>query len=386
MFNNLAQTQDVQSIELYLSSAQDLQEQGKDSLAIEKYLQAIEIEPNSLIALDQLGKIYETKQQPDQAVSYYQRLVKLQPQNSSFYAKLARAMMSQSNFKSALAVYRKAVLIRPDSAAWVYQGLGDALVKTGQFKDAIMAYRRALKQQPHNPEYIEQKLAKVLDLAQENPLKKIARQIQKEAPYTGGPIQHFEQVGRETIITLLQNGLRPDHKILDFGCGALRLGYWIMRLVERGNYYGIEPDVGMLKSGLKYALGANLMQAKRPKFSTNRECDFSVFDVEFDFVVARSILTHSTPAMLRSILSSFHNNSAQNGIMLASYWPLEYQEPEQNGEIGDQLALTDNRFIPVVKYSFKTIQDWSNEFGLKVSELRVNPLINEQVWLRFEQA
>lgn len=383
MNNDLAEIKEQDSLEQYLEIAKQLQQQSQNSQAIEKYLQVLTISPNLLPALNQLASLYETEQQFDLAVSYYQQVVELQPNESICYARLARAMMSQNNIQGAINSYQRAIALKPDCQAWIYHGLGDALIKDGKHKDAIIVYRQALEQQPLNPTTIKRKLKYALNLEPENPLRQIAISIQQEAPYTGGPVQHFEMVGRDTIITLLQNGLRPDHTILDFGCGALRLGYWIVRLMERDNYFGIEPDFSMLEAGKKYSLDTELINLKQPQFSTNSQCDFSVFGVKFDFVVARSIFTHTTPALLRKTLKSFQANSAENGIMLASYWPLEYSKP---GEIGDQLPLTDSRFIRVVKYSLATIQSWSTEFGLKVSEYRVNPLINEQVWLKFERS
>lgn len=383
MTNNFAAIQPQDSVEKYLEVAEKLQQQAQYSQAIEKYLQVLAINPNLVPALNQLGKLYETEKQFDQAVECYQQSVELEPENSLSYVRLARAMMGQNNIQGAINAYQRAITLNPNSRAWVYHGLGDALSKNNQIQKAIASYRQALKQNPTNPDTIRRKLNHTLDLAQENPLRKIATQIQQEAPYTGGPIQYFELVGRDTIITLLQNGLRPDHTILDFGCGAIRLGYWIIRLMERGHYYGIEPNFAMLETGKKYSLGSELINLKQPTFSTNADCDFSVFGVQFDFVVARSIFTHTTPALLRQTLQSFQANSCQTGVMLASYWPLESSEP---GEIGDHLPITDSRFIRVVKYSLETIQSWSAEFGIKVSEFRANPLINEQVWLKFERS
>ncbi len=371
------------SVEQYLELACQMQQQGQNSQAIEKYLQVLAIQPKLVHALNELGELYETEQQFDQAVNYYKQVVELKPNNSFFYARLARAMMGLNNFQRAITFYQKAISLNSNSRAWVYHGLGDALMEDGQTQNAITAYRKALDQQPVNPRFIQSKLNNALDVAQENPLRTISLHIKKDAPYTGGPIQHFEIVGRDTIISLLQNGLRPDHTLLDFGCGALRLGYWLIRLLDKGNYYGIEPVSSMIEAGKKYSLGTDLIDLKQPQFSANSECDFSVFGVQFDFVVARSIFTHMTPALLRKTLESFQNNSKQNAVMLASYWPLEYSH---EGEIGDQLPLTDSRFIKVVKYSLATIQSWSAEFGLIVSEFRTNPLINEQVWLKFERA
>ncbi|WP_019506993.1 class I SAM-dependent methyltransferase [Pleurocapsa sp. PCC 7319] len=383
MTDDLAAIKEQDSLEKYLEIAKQLQQQSQNSQALEKYLQVLTIRPNHIPALNQVAELYETDQQFDQAVSYYQQIIKLQPDNSIRYVRLAKAMMSQNNIQGAITAYQQAITLKHDSPAWVYHDLGDALIKDAKVKEAIVAYRQALNKRPLNPTTIKRKLNHALNLEPDNPLRQIATSIQREAPYTGGPVQHFEMVGRDTIITLLQNGLRPDHTILDFGCGALRLGYWIIRLMERDKYYGIEPNFPMLEAGKKYSLDTELINLKQPQFSTNSQCDFSVFGVKFDFVVARSIFTHTTPALLRKTLQSFRANSTENGIMLASYWPLEYSKP---GEIGDQLPLTDSRFIRVVKYSLATIQSWSTEFGLKVSEYRVNPLINEQVWLKFERS
>ena len=380
MSDNFATAKDINSISQHLKTAHILQQQAQNSQAIALYLEVLQLDPNVVEALNELGKLYEAEKQFSQAIIYYQRATKLQPNESVCYVRLARALMGQNSIKEAIIAYQRAIALNPDSRAWVYHGLGDALIKDGQTKSAIAAYRKALQQQPTNPDNIKRKLQQALDSGAKDPLVAIAKNIKREAPYKGGPVQSFEVVGRDTIITLLQNGLRPDHNVLDFGCGALSLGYWLVRLVDRGHYYAIEPNVSMLKAGKKYSLGTELIRDKQPQFSSNSECDFSVFGVKFDFVVARSIFTHTTPALLRNSLQSFQANSNRNAVMLASYWPLDYSK---SGENGDRLPLTDARFIRVVTYSFRTIQSWAAEFNLKVSEFKVNPVINEQIWLKF---
>jgi len=46
--------------------------------------------------------------------------------------------------------------------------------------------------------------------------------------FTGGPLEVFELVGRDAMVNLLLNGLLPAHRVLDFGCGSLRIGYWLI--------------------------------------------------------------------------------------------------------------------------------------------------------------
>lgn len=213
-------------------------------------------------------------------------------------------------------------------------------------------------------------------------LSAIAESIAAEAPYPGGPKRDFERVGRDALILLLEHGLRPDHYVLDFGCGPLRLGYWLIRLVDPGHYFGIEPVSTMLQPGLRHAVSEDILAFKKPTFSDTRLCEFTVFDAKFDFIVARSIMTHSTPGMLRKVLQSFRDHTDHGSQLFASYWRKGDPFPALAAEDGDALAEGDWRFISHVLYSFRRITEFATEFGLKVQECQRAP-INRQIWLRF---
>lgn len=216
-----------------------------------------------------------------------------------------------------------------------------------------------------------------------NPITEAAQGIASEAPSTGGPLKLFESVGRDAFITLLEHGLRSDHRLLDLGCGALRLGYWLVRFLDAGRYFGIEPEPQMLKPGLKYALGEDIVKVKQPSFSDNATFDFSVFSTKFDYVLARSIITHTTAAPTRKIIEQFKLTGRPGAIMMASYWPTAGTFPP-GGVIGDELPLDDWRFIQIVKYDFSTIARWAEAVGVQVSEWAGRPPINGQVWLKFQ--
>jgi SAM-dependent methyltransferase len=214
-------------------------------------------------------------------------------------------------------------------------------------------------------------------------LQAVAKIIEAESgTYTGGPIQLFERVGRHTFVTALQRGLLPHHNLLDFGAGCLRLGYWFVRFLDPGRYYAIEPVAKMTDAGRKHLFDPALWEAKRPTIYTSAKCDMSHFGVPFDFVIARSILTHTTPAMLAKVLDEFALAAAPGGQFLASYWPVE---ASHEGPTGDDLPADDWRFISVVKYSLAYLRDRAGERGFKVEELP-GEIISEQVWLRFTKA
>jgi SAM-dependent methyltransferase len=142
-----------------------------------------------------------------------------------------------------------------------------------------------------------------------------------ENMFLGGPKRDFERVGRLGFEVLLAERLRPSSRVLDVGCGALRLGYWLMRFLDAGCYFGIEPQQEMLNVGLAQLVEPEVVQRAQARFSANDDFDFSVFGERFDFVIARSIWTHASKPQIASMLSSFAETSEPSGVFLASYYP-----------------------------------------------------------------
>jgi len=158
-------------------------------------------------------------------------------------------------------------------------------------------------------------------------IEEIAKRIaEATGGFTGGPIARFGEVGQSTLISLKHAGLRRNHRVLDVGCGVMRLGYWLVRYLQPDCYYGLEPQIKYVETGLQHSIGPELAAEKRPRFDHNTDFDFSPFGVKFDFVVARSIFSHASPEMVCRVLESFRDNSSDTGIMLVSYRPLKKSE------------------------------------------------------------
>jgi SAM-dependent methyltransferase len=142
-----------------------------------------------------------------------------------------------------------------------------------------------------------------------------------QTTFLGGPKHDFERVGRLGFQVLLAEGLLPGSRVLDVGCGALRLGYWLMRFLDPGCYFGIEPQEQMLRVGLEQIVEPEVVQRAQARFAHNDDFDFSVFDERFDFVVARSIWTHAAQPQISAMLRSFARAASPDGAFLASYYP-----------------------------------------------------------------
>src|SRR4051794_2009669 len=116
--------------------------------------------------------------------------------------------------------------------------------------------------------------------------------------FIGGPLFNYEQVGRLGFEVLLKEGLKPSSRVLDVGCGSLRLGYWLMRFLDSGCYFGIEPQRDMLQLGLDEIVEPEVVARADAHFKHNTDFDFSVFGESFDYVFARSVWTHASKTQI----------------------------------------------------------------------------------------
>jgi len=154
----------------------------------------------------------------------------------------------------------------------------------------------------------------------ESTLQQRSERIPEEV-FLGGPRRDFERVGRQCLDVLLREGLSPSSRVLDVGAGALRVGYWLLRFLQEGRYFAIEPNREMLGVGLEQIVEPEVLARARPRFDYNDRFDFAVFGEPFDFVLARSIWTHASKAQIAAMLSSFAATASAQGVMLATYHP-----------------------------------------------------------------
>src|SRR5260370_29281117 len=59
--------------------------------------------------------------------------------------------------------------------------------------------------------------------------------------FLGVPVETFAEAGRRQLDALLEEGLRPESRVLDIGCGRLRAAYSLIHYLHPGCYHGIYP-------------------------------------------------------------------------------------------------------------------------------------------------
>jgi hypothetical protein len=104
----------------------------------------------------------------------------------------------------------------------------------------------------------------------------------------------WDEIGQLQFNALVNDGLVPTDKLLDFGCGCLRGGVYFVDYLEPDNYYGIDISEELLNVGYEVELAGLNLQHKLPRENllTNGDFDSKSFGVKFDAVLALSLFTH----------------------------------------------------------------------------------------------
>ena len=217
-------------------------------------------------------------------------------------------------------------------------------------------------------------------------LREIGQMLHSHGIFTGGPPEYFEMAGRLQLATLLREGVYPQSRVLDFGCGCLRGGYWLIHFLDRGRYFGIEPAAFMLRKGIEHVLEPEAWEEKQPRFDTNDRFDFSVFGEKFDVVLARSIWTHASKAQVKTMLDGFAANSSPEAFFLTSYLPARFWTMRTRDYQGDHwIGRSHQSSEPgLVYHSFRWIKEQVEARGMFVTQLP-DLILNKQHWLRISR-
>jgi len=130
----------------------------------------------------------------------------------------------------------------------------------------------------------------------------------------------WTELGDLQLSFLIEQGLRPSHKLLDIGCGAGRLAVKVVPLLDQGNYFGIDVSTALLSAakeeldaiGVGSRLHGNALQAT-PNFSLD------AVTPEFSFGIAQSVFTHLPISEFRRCLEAVAPNF-RNARLFATFF------------------------------------------------------------------
>jgi SAM-dependent methyltransferase len=144
-----------------------------------------------------------------------------------------------------------------------------------------------------------------------------------------GPPEDYDLIAAMTFNLLTTLGLRQHHSLLDVGCGSLRIGRLLIPYLNKGKYFGIEPNEWLVQDGVKREIGESLVQIKDPKFVfSDSPATLLHAKGSFDFALAQSIFSHCGLDLITQWLSGISQSLAETGALVATFLPDEKDSTE----------------------------------------------------------
>lgn len=131
----------------YFERGNKLSNKGLFNEAISYYQKVIELDPDFAGAYHNLAKILQQQGYIDEAIQYCQKAIDLNPNFASFF-NLAELLSYKRMFQEALEYYFEALQINANDE-WVYFKIANILQDTGYIEDSIKYYEKSLQINPH---------------------------------------------------------------------------------------------------------------------------------------------------------------------------------------------------------------------------------------------
>lgn len=169
-----------------------------------------------------------------------------------------------------------------------------------------------------------------------------------------GPPQDYDLISAMVFNLLTSVGLRQHHRVLDIGCGSLRVGRLLIPYLNKGNYFGVEPNQWLVKDGIANETGKDLIKIKKPTFCFEASMSKFAEPLNIDYAVAQSIFSHCGTDLIKHWLTKSAYHLSDTGALLATF-VVDEKDFEGEGWVYPQC----------VKYKTQTIASLAADTGFE---------------------
>jgi len=166
--------------------------------------------------------------------------------------------------------------------------------------------------------------------------------------YVGG---RWDELGSLQFEFLKSRGLKPDHYLLDVGCGSMRGGVHYINFLEPFHYFGTDINSALVQGGINN----ELPQGSKTKITENSflisdNFNFSFGINAFNYGIAFSLFTHLSENKIKLCLQRLRPKF-EGGRFFATFFEAssnKYEHPSQQGD-------------SIVTYAYKDPYHYSTE-------------------------
>lgn len=134
-----------------------------------------------------------------------------------------------------------------------------------------------------------------------------------------GPPEDYDLIAAMTFGLLTTLGLRQHHRLLDVGCGSLRVGRLLIPYLNRSGYTGIEPNDWLIEEGIRNECGKELVEIKAPRFILGDDPSLLATSSPFDLALAQSIFSHAGLDQISAWTSALSKLLQPTGALVATF-------------------------------------------------------------------
>ncbi|GAB6145793.1 class I SAM-dependent methyltransferase [Desulfocicer niacini] len=168
-----------------------------------------------------------------------------------------------------------------------------------------------------------------------------------------GPPQDYDLISAMVFNLLTCIGLRQHNRILDVGCGSLRVGRLLIPYLNAGNYFGVEPNKWLVDDWVMNEIDQDVVTIKKPIFLFKNSLDKFDKTLNIDFAIAQSFFSHTGKDLIKKWLSDISFHLTTKGVLLATFL-IDNEDYVGSGWIYSEYA----------KYKQETRRELASEFGL----------------------
>lgn len=182
-----------------------------------------------------------------------------------------------------------------------------------------------------------------------------------------GPEKLYDQIGQIVFDLLQKHGLKKTNTVLDIGCGSLRVGKHLIPWLNKGKYYGIEPNKWLVSDGIDNELDKDI--EKNPSFDHNGDFDLKCFDKKYNFIFANSIFIHASLNQIEKCLSQIDDILKDGGSFIFNFF------------VGPDSKSKDWTYPGAVTYTKATIEGLLKKYNLNYEYIDCK-YPGKQIWIK----
>ncbi|MBO6867999.1 MAG: class I SAM-dependent methyltransferase [Thalassococcus sp.] len=176
-------------------------------------------------------------------------------------------------------------------------------------------------------------------------------------------------IGKRQYHFLTSKGLLAEHKFIDIACGSLRLGQFLIPMLDNGNYFGLEGEPKLVQKGIDREFLFDIIEQKNPKFSFNYAFDFSTFP-PFDFAIAQSLFTHLTLEDIEKCFRNLRGKAHDGSKFYSTFFEGDStRNPDATSHANKDWYYHFSDFEEIASrtgWNIEYIGDWGHERGQKM--------------------